>query len=162
MLPLKWPKRFSASSTGVPAAVVVPTVSPCATSRAVAVSSPERAICQLKWSSTQPEYMANRGTSGIAVSIAIDGSIQLPEPKLVRPRARAGGDRIAEGRLQPEAEGLGVERHDDVAVCGHCVLDRGERVAPVAEQLRGEQRLLGPERGARGRTRVKPPAGGVP
>ena len=38
--------------------VVVPTVSPCATSRAVAVSSPERCICQLIWSSTQPEYIA--------------------------------------------------------------------------------------------------------
>jgi hypothetical protein len=37
---------------------VVATVSPCATSRAVAVSSPERCICQLSWSSTQPEYMA--------------------------------------------------------------------------------------------------------
>ena len=34
------------------------TVSPCATSRAVAVSSPERCICQLSWSSTQPEYIA--------------------------------------------------------------------------------------------------------
>ena len=79
MLPLKWPKRFSAGSAGVPAAVVVATVSPCATSRAVAVRSPERCICQLSWSSTQPEYIANRGTSGIAVSIDIDGSVQPPE-----------------------------------------------------------------------------------
>ena len=40
------------------ALVVVPTVSPCATSRAVAVRSPERCICQVIWSSTQPEYIA--------------------------------------------------------------------------------------------------------
>ena len=56
--PLKWPKRFSSSAAGVPALVVVPTVSPCATSRAVAVSSPERCICQVIWSSTHPEYIA--------------------------------------------------------------------------------------------------------
>jgi hypothetical protein len=56
--PLKCPKRFNSSAAGVPALVVVPTVSPCATSRAVAVRSPERCICQLIWSSTQPEYIA--------------------------------------------------------------------------------------------------------
>jgi hypothetical protein len=79
MLPLKCPKRFSAGSGGVPAAVVVATASPCATSRAVAVRSPARCICQLSWSSTQPEYIAYRGTSGIAVSIDSDGSVQPPE-----------------------------------------------------------------------------------
>jgi hypothetical protein len=56
--PLKCPKRFSSSAAGVPALVVVPTVSPCATSRAVAVSRPDRCICQVIWSSTQPEYIA--------------------------------------------------------------------------------------------------------
>ena len=59
--------------------MVVATVSPCATSLAVAVSSPERCICQLSWSRTQPEYIAYRGTSGIAVSIDSDGSVKLPE-----------------------------------------------------------------------------------
>ena len=63
----------------MPAAVALATASPCATSRAVAVSSPECCICQLSWSRTQPEYIANRGTSGIAVSIDSDGSVQLPE-----------------------------------------------------------------------------------
>ena len=42
----------------MPAPLVVATVSPCATSRAVAVSNPERCICQLSWSSTTPEYIA--------------------------------------------------------------------------------------------------------
>ena len=46
----------------------------------MAVSSPERCSCQLSWSRTQPEYIANRGTSGIAVSIDSDGSTQLPDP----------------------------------------------------------------------------------
>ena len=76
---VKVAERFKAGSAGVPTAVVVATVSPCATSRAVAVSSPERCSCQLSWSSTQPEYIAKRGTSGIAVSIDSDGSVQLPE-----------------------------------------------------------------------------------
>jgi hypothetical protein len=56
--PLKWPKRLNSIAAGVPAPLVVPTVSPCATSRAVAVRSPAHCICQLSWSSTQPEYMA--------------------------------------------------------------------------------------------------------
>ena len=64
---------------------MVATASPCATSFAVAVSSPERCICQLSWSRTQPEYMAKRGTSGIAVSIDSDGSVQLARAELVRP-----------------------------------------------------------------------------
>jgi hypothetical protein len=37
---------------------VVATVSPCATTLAVAVSSPERPICQLRLSSLQPAYIA--------------------------------------------------------------------------------------------------------
>jgi len=37
--PLKCPKRFSSSAAGVPALVVVPTVSPCATSRAVSAQA---------------------------------------------------------------------------------------------------------------------------
>ena len=45
-------------------------------------------------------------------------------------------------------EGLNVDRHDDIAVGGHRVLDRRQRVAAVAEQLGGDQRLLGAERGA--------------
>ena len=98
--------------------MVVPTVSPCATSFAVAVSSPERCICQLSWSSTQPEYIAKRGTSGIAVSIDNDGSVKLAGAKLVDPGTGAGGDRIAEGRLQPKPEGLGIDRHHHVAVGG--------------------------------------------
>lgn len=44
--PLKWPNRCNASAVGVPAAVVAATFAPGATSRAVAVSSPDRAICQ--------------------------------------------------------------------------------------------------------------------
>ena len=43
--PLKCPNRCSASEVGVPAAVATATLSPCATRRAVAVSSPDRAIC---------------------------------------------------------------------------------------------------------------------
>ena len=77
--PLKWPKRFNSRAVGVPALVVVPTVSPCATSRAVAVNSPERCICQVIWSSTQPEYIAYRGTSGMPVSIDMLGSVQDPD-----------------------------------------------------------------------------------
>jgi hypothetical protein len=79
MLPLKWPKRFNAGCAGVPVAEVVATVSPCATSFAVAVSSSERCSCQPSWSTTQPEYIANRATSGIAVWIDSDGSAQPPE-----------------------------------------------------------------------------------
>jgi len=56
--PLKWPKRCRASSASVPAAEAVAMLSPCATRLAVAVSSPERCICQLSVSSTQPEYIA--------------------------------------------------------------------------------------------------------
>ena len=56
--PLKWPNRCSASEVGVPAAVAAATLSPCATSRAVAVSSPDRAICHESWSQTQPVYIA--------------------------------------------------------------------------------------------------------
>lgn len=77
--PMKWPNRFSSSAAGVPAAVVVPTLSPCATSRAVAVSNPDRRICQLSWSSTQPECMAWRGTSGMPVSIDRPGSVHGSE-----------------------------------------------------------------------------------
>ncbi len=55
--PLKCPNRCSASEVGVPAAVAAATLSPCATSRAVAVSSPDRAICQESWSQTQPVYI---------------------------------------------------------------------------------------------------------
>ena len=72
-------KRLSAGCAGDPAAEVVETASPCATSFAAAVSSPERCICQLSWSRTQPEYIAKRGTSGISVSIDSDGSVQPPE-----------------------------------------------------------------------------------
>ena len=56
--PLKWPNRLRVMSAGVPAALIVPTVSPCATILAVAVSNPERAICQLRLSTMQPEYTA--------------------------------------------------------------------------------------------------------
>ena len=111
MLPLKWPKRFSAGSAGVPAAVVVATVSPCATSRAVAVSSPERCICQLSWSSTQPEYIAKRGTSGIAVSIDIDGSVQPPGAELVRPgtgAARVGSPKAAFSQKPKASASIGT------------------------------------------------------
>ena len=62
--------------------------------------------------------------------------------------ASATGGRGAERRLQPEAEGLGIDRHDHVAVGGDRVLDRRDRIAAVAEQLRADQRLLGAERGA--------------
>ena len=132
----------------MPAAEVVPTVSPCATSFAVAVSSPERCICQLSWSRTQPEYIAYRGTSGIAVSIDSDGSVRLPERNSWVQGPLPLVDRLAEGGLQPEAEGRGIDRHHDVAVGGHRVLDRRGRIAAVAEKLRADQRLLGAERGA--------------
>ena len=55
---------------------------------------------------------------------------------------------VAERRLQPEAEGLRVERHHDVAVGRDRVLDRRQRIAAVAEKLRVQQRLLRAERGA--------------
>ncbi len=64
---------------GVPAAVLVAMVSPWATMLAVAVSKPERAICQLRLSTMQPEYIGNRGTSGMPVSTEKDGSAQFPE-----------------------------------------------------------------------------------
>ena len=56
--PLKCPKRFSAMFAGVPAALLVAMVSPYATMLVVAVSSPERAICQFRLSTIQPEYIA--------------------------------------------------------------------------------------------------------
>jgi hypothetical protein len=96
------------------------------------------------------------------VSIDMLGSVQDPDWNSWRPGAGARGRRRAEGRLQPEAEGLGVERHDDIAIGRHRVLDRRQRIAAVAEKLRVQQRLLRPERGAGEGHRVKPLAGGVP
>ncbi len=61
---------------------------------------------------------------------------------------RARGRRNSEGRLQPEPEGLGVDRHHDIAVCRDRVLVRRQRIAAVAEQLRVQQRLLSAGRAA--------------
>ncbi len=58
------------------------TASPCATRLTVAVSRPERCICQPILSSTQPEYIAKRGTSGMPISTDMLGSVQLPEVKV--------------------------------------------------------------------------------
>ena len=71
-----------------------------------------------------------------------------PRLKLMRPGAGAGRGRIAKGRLQPEPEGLGVQRHDDIAIGRHRILDRCQRIAAVAQQFRVQQRLLRPQRGA--------------
>jgi hypothetical protein len=112
------------------------TVSPCATRLAVAVSSPERCICQLSVSSTQPEYIAKRGTSGMPVSIDMRRQRPGARAELVGVgRLGAGRDRLPEGRLQPEAETLRVDRHDDIAVGRHRILDRRQRIAAVAQKL---------------------------
>lgn len=39
----------------------------------------KRCICQLVWSSTQPEYIANRGTSGKPVSMERLGKTHAPD-----------------------------------------------------------------------------------
>jgi len=80
--PLKWPKRCSVSAASEPATVLLATVSSCATRLAVAVSKPERCTCHASLSSTQPEYIAKRGTSGMPVSIDIDGRVQEPDWKV--------------------------------------------------------------------------------
>ena len=67
---------------------------------------------------------------------------------------RAGGRRLTEGRLQPKAEVLDIDRHHDIAIGDDRVLDRGQRVAPLAQQFRGNQRLFGAERGAGKRHRA--------
>ena len=54
-LTIGWQLFFGFRLVYMPACVVVATESPCATIFAVAVSSPERCICQLSWSRTQPE-----------------------------------------------------------------------------------------------------------
>jgi hypothetical protein len=46
----------------------------------------------------------------------------------------------AKGRLQPKPEVLDIDRHHDIAVCGDRVLDRGQRITPLAQQFRGDQR----------------------
>jgi hypothetical protein len=83
------------------------------------------------------------------VSIDMLGSVQEPDwNSWLYGAGAARGGRRAEGRLQPEAEGLGVERHHDIAIGRHRVLDRRQRIAAVAQQLRVQQRLLGAQRGA--------------
>ena len=62
--------------------MVAAIASPCAISRAVAVRRPDRFICHDNWSITQPAYIANRGTSGMATSMAMEGSVQFPDWKL--------------------------------------------------------------------------------
>ncbi|OIQ65074.1 hypothetical protein GALL_533690 [mine drainage metagenome] len=75
---------------------------------------------------------------------------QGPGPGLERvgPGAGAGGHRITKGRLEPEAEGLGVERHHHIAIGGHRIFDWCQRIAAIAQQLRVQERLLGAKRGA--------------
>jgi len=49
--------------------------------------------------------------------------------RLVR---RSCGGRRAKGRLQPEPEGLGINRHLDIAIRRDRVLDGRERITTIA------------------------------
>ncbi len=77
------------------------------------------------------------------VSIDIEGSVHDPDWNSWLYGASApvvvGAPKAA---FQPEAEGLGVERYNDIAVCRDRVLDRRKRIAAVPQQLRVQQRLL--------------------
>ena len=123
MLPLKWPKREAPAAAGVPVEGRGRDRLALRHQLTVAVSRPERCICQGSWSSTQPEYIAKRGTSGTAVSIDSDGRVHFPTGTRA-PRPGAAGDRLTERSLQPEAERCCVDRNHDVTVGSHLVLDR--------------------------------------
>jgi hypothetical protein len=89
--------------------VVAAMVSPCATSRAVAVSSPDAAFAR----SADPARSRNTSQArhlGHAVSMAMLGSVQLPDWKVwvlgVVPLVNAAAER----RLQPEPEGFDIDR----------------------------------------------------
>ena len=77
--PVNAPKRASGSSVIVPTAEAAATVSPWATRPIVAVTSPERCICQLIWFAITPEVIAKCGTSGMPTSIDMLGRSQPPE-----------------------------------------------------------------------------------
>lgn len=126
--PLKWPKRCRPSAVGRARGRggsdgLALRDQPCR-GRQQALSG---FICQLSWSITQPAYIANRGTSGIATSMAIEGSVQFPDWKRVGLGRGPRRGRGAEGSLQPEAEGLHIDRHHHLAIGGDGVLDRGQR-----------------------------------
>ena len=61
-------------------------------------------------------------------------------------RRGAGGGRLAERRLQPEAEGLDIDRDHHLAVGRDRVLDRGQRIAAIAQQFGFQQRLFRSQR----------------
>ena len=65
-----------------------------------------------------------------------------------RPRGRPAGGGLAEGGLQPEPEGLGIDGHDDSAICRHRILDRRQRIAAIAQKLAVQKRLLRAQRRA--------------
>jgi hypothetical protein len=60
----------------------------------------------------------------------------------------ASGRRLSEGRFQPEAEALRINGHHNIAIRRDRILDWRQRIAPVAQQLAVQQRLLGPQRRA--------------
>ena len=62
--------------------------------------------------------------------------------------SKAVPSRCAKRRLQPEAEGIGVDRDDHVAIRGQRILDRRQRIAAVAQQFGVQQWLLRAKRGA--------------
>ena len=68
--------------------------------------------------------------------------------KSMRIRPGAGGDRISKRRFQPEAESFRVDRHHHIAIRRHRILDRGERIAAIAQQFGAQQWLLCPQRSA--------------
>ena len=59
--------------------------------------------------------------------------------------AVVGGVGVAEQTAEPEPQIPWVDRHDDVAIVGDHVLERGERVAPLAEHRVVDQALLAAE-----------------
>lgn len=95
--PLKCPNRCSASAVGVPAAAAA-TFSPCATSRAVAVSRPDRGICQVI---TEHAARIHRIARHLRHARLIDmlGSVQDPDWNSWVQGPRAGRGRITKGRL---------------------------------------------------------------
>jgi hypothetical protein len=59
-----------------------------------------------------------------------------------------GGVGIAEQAGEPQAQVPGVDRHDDVTLVSDDVLERRQRIAPLAEHRVVDQALLAAQVGA--------------
>ena len=75
------------------------------------------------------------------------GRVQLPDWKVWVLGVVPVVTGCAERRLQPEPEGLDIDRDHHLAIGGDRILDRGQRIAAIAQQFGFQQRLFRPERG---------------